>query len=152
MTHTAETVEYAVRCADGVVLLNRFDRRGDAEKYLAAEERGTCCSPHTVVQRRRIVTDWEPVGGTMSDKPSLTADSSPDPEIVRKVAEALTEIDPHVAEMFQHVVGDTARIVLAVAEPLIREQVAQEIEASRATNTFRTTVLERAAKIARGGQ
>lgn len=78
--------------------------------------------------------------------------TAPDPEIVRKVAEALTEIDPHVAEMFQHVVGDAARIVLAVAEPLIREQVAQEIEASRATNTFRTTVLERAAKIARGGQ
>ena len=60
-----ETVEYAVRCADGVVLVNRFTRRRDAEKFLAAEERLTDgrCSPHMVVERRRIVTDWQPVDG-----------------------------------------------------------------------------------------
>jgi len=57
-----ETVEYAVRCADGVVLVNRFTCRRDAEK-LAAGLTDVGCGPHTVVQRRRIVTDWEPVGG-----------------------------------------------------------------------------------------
>ena len=77
-----------------------------------------------------------------------------DPEIVRKVAEALK--DATFCLLCRDLVtihrDDIAEAVLAVAEPLIREQVAQEIEASRATNTFRTTVLERAAKIARGGQ
>ena len=73
--------------------------------------------------------------------------TTPDPEIVRKVAEALNKAR-------RGDLGNTqlAELLLAVAEPLIREQVAREIEASRATNTFRTTVLERAAKIARGGQ
>ena len=98
---------------------------------------------------------------------TLTADSSPDPEIVRKVAEALQHHLPvnlvggstlclcDVTRTYEGPVGQrlhAAAAALAVAEPLIREQVAQEIEASRATNTFRTTVLERAAKIARGGQ
>ena len=80
----------------------------------------------------------------------------PDPEIVRKVTEALE--DKSQASYGRAHVCDCNDLhfeledVLAVAEPLIREQVAQEIEASRATNTFRTTVLERAAGIARGGQ
>jgi hypothetical protein len=84
----------------------------------------------------------------------------PDPEIVRKVAEALTEIDPHVAEMFQHVVGDAARIVLAVAEPLIREQVADELHerarafahASPESIAVRRELMISANNIARGGQ
>jgi hypothetical protein len=58
-----ETVEYAVRCADGVVLVNRFTCRRDAEKLAAEGDLNVGCGPHTVVQRRRIVTDWEPVGG-----------------------------------------------------------------------------------------
>ena len=91
--------------------------------------------------------------------------SAPDPEMVRKVAEALasegcapgTSIHSWRCEHPDRYgpcdcADDVSRAVLAVAEPLIREQIAQEIEASRATNTFRTTVLERAAKIARGGQ
>ena len=81
-----------------------------------------------------------------------------DPEIVRKVAEALeVALDAaYDSSMYrwpqQEDIPPIAAAVLAVAEPLIREQIAQEIEASRATNTFRTTVLERAAEIARGGQ
>jgi len=70
-----ETVEYAIRCADGRrihydtwpwrangdveevrLIADRVADRGDAPSWCGGK-------PHTVVSRRRIVTDWEPVGG-----------------------------------------------------------------------------------------
>ena len=95
-------------------------------------------------------------GETPSDQVPENMPANMPAEIVRKVAEALharCRPDQHwtACELAWHH-QNCAELALAVAEPLIREQIAQEIEASRATNTFRTTVLERAAKIARGGQ
>jgi hypothetical protein len=63
-----ETVEYAIRCADGVLHCGpEHLQERDAEEVRLTTDRIAdlwwWCGgkPHTVVSRRRIVTDWEPV-------------------------------------------------------------------------------------------
>lgn len=69
-----ETVEYAIRCANGRLIhyghehlqgrdaeevrriADRVADRGDAPSWCGGK-------PHVIVSRRRIVTDWEPIGG-----------------------------------------------------------------------------------------
>ena len=70
-----ETVEYAIRCAGGRLIHyghEQLQGRDAEEVRLIADQaagaRGATPSrcggkPHVIVSRRRIVTDWEPVGG-----------------------------------------------------------------------------------------
>ena len=70
-----ETVEYAIRCAGGRLIHYGHEQlQGrDAEEVRLIADRvagrddttSSWCGgkPHVIVSRRRIVTDWEPVGG-----------------------------------------------------------------------------------------